>query len=257
VGAVFAGTSGFAYPNWKPDFYPADLPQSAFLRYYSARLNSVEINYTFHRVPTASTIENWFRSTPPDFQLALKAHQKITHILRLKDAGSMTEVFFRAIDSLRSAKKLGPVLFQLPPNLRSDLDLLDEFLGALPTDVRCALEFRHDSWLSDPVYRLLEKHGVALCIAESEKLRVPEVFTVGFVYWRLRMPEYSPQDLDAICAKTREMTAQGKDVFVYFKHEENPQSALWAEELLKRVGPSRSVEIPPAKLVRAARRRTV
>ncbi|MCW5980097.1 MAG: DUF72 domain-containing protein [Bryobacteraceae bacterium] len=254
MGLLYAGTSGFAYPGWKPDFYPADVPQSDFLRYYSERLNSVEINYTFHRTPAASTIENWFGATPPDFRFTLKAHQKITHVLRLRNAGAVTEVFFRAIDALRSAQRLGPVLFQLPPNLRCDEALLEEYLALLPDDVRCAFEFRHDSWFNDAVFRLLERRGAALCIAESEKLRVPEVITANFVYWRLRMPDYSPKDLDTVSEKTAELTAQGKDVFVYFKHEENPQSALWAEQLLKRIAPPRvsaTREVkPPARPVR-------
>ena len=179
--------------------------------------------------------------------------------MRLRNAGSITELFFRAIDPLRSAHRLGPVLFQLPPNLKCDEALLDEYLATLPTDVRRAFEFRHDSWFKDSVYQLLEKHGAALCIAESEKLRVPEVITAGYVYWRLRMPEYSSEDLDAVCNKTQELTDQGKDVFVYFKHEENPQSALWAEELLKRVAPARLVATREAKPAasRATRRRAV
>ena len=113
--------------------------------------------------------------------------------------------------------------------------------------MQCTFEFRHESWLKDPVYALLEKHGVALCIAESEKLQVPEVITAGFVYWRLRMPEYSPRDVDTVSEKTQELTAAGKDVFVYFKHEENPQGAIWAEELLKRAGVTRiTVPAPPS-----------
>ena len=132
MGRLFAGTSGFAYPQWKPDFYPPEVPQSRFLNYYAQRLNSVEINYTFHRTPSAGTVENWFNSTPPDFRLSLKAHQKITHILRLRNAGPVTEILFAAIDSLRSAQRLGPVLFQLPPNLKCDEALLGEYLATLP-----------------------------------------------------------------------------------------------------------------------------
>ncbi|HEX6896489.1 MAG TPA: DUF72 domain-containing protein [Bryobacteraceae bacterium] len=230
---LYAGTSGFAYPSWKPDFYPEKLASKKFLSFYAERLNAVEINYTFRRLPSASTLENWVRDTRAGFVFPLKAHMRITHIQRLKPS-EFTEVFFRAIDPLRAARRLGPVLFQLAPALKCDEALLGEFLATLPGDVRCAFEFRHPSWLQDGVYRLLEKHGIALCLAESEKLVVPEVITAGFVYSRLRMPEYSPEDRREIAARVEQILAQGRDAYVFFKHEESPAGALYAEELLKR-----------------------
>ncbi len=191
--SLYAGTSGFAYTAWKPDFYPAKLPQKDFLNHYATRLNAVEINYTFRQLPSASTLENWMKATPEGFVFALKAHQRITHILRLKEA-EFTQVFFKAIDPLRATHRLGPVLFQLPPNLKADPVTLAAFLEKLPRDIRCAFEFRNKTWLTPEVYQLLEKHGVALCLAESEKFEIPEVFTAGFVYVRLRKPDYSPED---------------------------------------------------------------
>ncbi len=196
---LYSGTSGFAYPSWKPEFYPEKLPAKKFLSYYATRLNAVEVNYTFRRLPSASTLENWVNDTHPGFVFPLKAHMRITHILRLKPS-EFTEVFFRAIDPLRTARRLGPVLFQLPPALKCDEALLADFLATLPRDVPCAFEFRHASWLTDGVYGLLEKHGVALCLAESEKLVIPKVITSSFVYSRLRMPEYSPEDRAEIAA---------------------------------------------------------
>src|SRR5215831_5115706 len=190
---LYAGTSGFAYASWKPDFYPEKLPSKKFLSYYSERLNAVEVNYTFRRLPSPSTLENWVAETRPGFVFPLKAHMRITHILRLKPS-EFTEVFFKAIDPLRTARRLGPVLFQLPPALKCDAGLLGEFLATLPKEIACAFEFRHTSWLCDPVYQLLQEHGVALCLAESEKLVVPEVVTAKFVYSRLRMPEYTVED---------------------------------------------------------------
>jgi uncharacterized protein YecE (DUF72 family) len=234
---LFAGTSGFAYPQWKPAFYPADVPQKKFLEYYSRRLNSVEINYTFRRLASASTLENWVKATEPGFLFCVKAHQKITHFERLKDVGEFTEVFLRSIDPLRATRRLGPILFQLPPGLHCDLPLLADFLAPLPTDLRYAFEFRHGSWLADPVYHLLEKHNAALCLAESDKFEVPEVVTAGFVYARLRKPEYSPDDRKAIAAKAQRLLAEGKDVFLFFKHEDTPDGALYAEELLKLASP--------------------
>ena len=230
---LYSGTSGFAYPSWKPDFYPEKLPSKKFLAYYSERLNAVEVNYTFRRLPSASTLENWVNQTSAGFVFPVKAHMRITHILRLKPS-EFTEVFFRAIDPLRTARRLGPVLFQLPPALKCDEALLADFLATLPGDLRCAFEFRHASWLADPVYRLLEKHRVALCLAESEKLVIPEVVTAGFVYSRLRMPEYSAADRKEIAARVEHLLAQGQDVYVFFKHEETPAGAIYAEELLKK-----------------------
>jgi len=233
---LFAGTSGFAYPQWKPDFYPKDVPQKKFLEHYAARLNAVEINYTFRRLPAATTLENWAASTPAGFLFALKAHQRITHIRRLKDAREATEVFLKVIDPLRAARKLGPVLFQLPPQLHVDPALLLGFLELLPRDLRFAFEFRHPSWLNEEVYRLLEARNACLCLAESEKLEVPHVITADFVYFRLRKPDYTPADLAAIGDRCQELLGAGKDLFVFFKHEETPQGALQAESLLQRFG---------------------
>ncbi len=230
---LYCGTSGFAYPSWKPDFYPAKLPAAKFLGYYSERLNAVEVNYTFRRLPSASTLEKWVTSTRAGFIFPLKAHMRITHIDRLKPS-EFTQLFFKAIDPLRSARRLGPVLFQLAPAFKCDEKVLADFLAVLPDGIRCAFEFRHASWLVDPVYALLEKHGAALCLAESEKLVVPEVLTAGFVYSRLRKADYSVEDRAEIGDRVEQMLGQGRDVYVFFKHEETPAGALYAEELLKR-----------------------
>ncbi len=229
---IYAGTSGFAYDAWKPDFYPADVPAKKFLHHYSTRLNAVEINYTFRRLPSASTLQGWVEQTAPGFVFALKAHQKLTHILRLK-RNEFTEVFFKAIDPLRVTGRLGPVLFQLPPNLPLNLELLTDFLQDVPPDVPLAFEFRNKSWFTDSVYEVLEKHGIALCLAESEKLVVPERITAGFVYFRLRKESYTPEELTEVKAKCESLAAAGKDVYVFFKHEESPAGALYAEGLLR------------------------
>jgi uncharacterized protein YecE (DUF72 family) len=229
---LFAGTSGFAYPTWKPDFYPGKCAQKDFLKHYAARLNAVEINYTFRQLPSASTLANWVAASPDGFVFACKAHQRITHILRLKEH-EFTPVFFKAIDPLRATRRLGPVLFQLPPNMKADIALLTAFLEKLPPDIRCAFEFRNKTWLVDEVYRLLEKHAVALCLAESEKFEVPEVITAPFVYVRLRKEDYSPEDRQEIGERARRQVADGRDVYVFFKHEDTPAGALYAEELLK------------------------
>jgi len=231
---VFAGTSGFAYPQWKPRFYPPKLVPKKFLEHYAQHLNCVEINYTFRRLPSASTLENWVAATPPDFRFACKANMRITHILRLKNASEALELFLHAIDPLRSARRLGPILFQLQPNFKCDLPLLSDFLALLPSDLRFAFEFRHESWLADSVYQLLRERNVCLCVAESEKLEVPEVVTADFVYFRLRKPEYSEEDRNVIAERAKQLLDNGKDLYLFFKHEDTPEGALYAQELLAR-----------------------
>ncbi len=232
MAQLWTGTSGFAYATWKPDFYPQKLPQKDFLKHYATRLNAVEVNYTFRRLPSASTLEAWVAQTPESFRFCVKAHQRITHIQRLKPS-EFTGVFFSAVEPLRSCRRLGAVLFQLPPNLKRDTALLGEFLATLPEDVRCAFEFRNPSWLEDDTYALLERRGAALCLAESDKLEIPRVLTANFVYSRLRKSEYSPEERAEVAARSRETLSGGRDLYVFFKHEDTPAGALYAEELLR------------------------
>ena len=231
MGKIYAGTSGWAYAGWKPDFYPAKLASAKFLGYYGTRLNSVELNYTFRRRVTEKLLSGWIAATPDDFKFAVKANQSITHVLRLHDAGKATLEFIGSLDPLRDARKLGPVLFQLPPFLKCDLARLEEFLAALPRGVRAAMEFRHESWFSEDVYKLLRKANVALCRAESEKIETPNVATADYTYFRLRKEDYSPAARKALSKKVAE-AARGGDVFIYFKHEDTPEGALYAEALL-------------------------
>ncbi|HLK67650.1 MAG TPA: DUF72 domain-containing protein [Bryobacteraceae bacterium] len=231
MATLFAGTSGFAYPAWKPGFYPQKLPAKQFLHHYAQRLNCVEINYTFRRLPSLSTLQSWVDATPPGFVFAVKANQRITHILRLKNAAEATELFLKMIDPLRTSRRLGPVLFQLPPHLKCDVDLLRNYLDLLPSGMRYAFEFRHESWLAEPVYEVLRAHNVSLCVAESEKLEVPEVITADFVYYRLRKPDYTAEDVESIAARSKDMLATGRDLYLMFKHEESPEGAIHAESL--------------------------
>lgn len=232
MAKIYAGTSGWAYAGWKPDFYPAKLASAKFLGYYATRLNSVEINYTFRRRVTEKLLAGWIAATPPDFKFAVKANQTITHVLRLRDASKAALDFLGSLDPLRDADKLGPVLFQLPPFLKCDLARLEKFLAILPRGVRAAMEFRHVSWFCDDVYSALSKANVALCVAESEKLETPDVATADFRYYRLRKEDYSPAARKALSRRVAD-AAQGGDVFVYFKHEDTPEGALYAEALLK------------------------
>jgi uncharacterized protein YecE (DUF72 family) len=235
VAQLFAGTSGFSYPAWKPDFYPKNVPAKGFLEHYATRLNSVEANYTFRRLVSASVLEGWLKATPPGFAFACKAHQKLTHIMKLKNPESFSEVFLKSLEPLRVARRLGPVLYQFAPTFQCDLARLDEYLPLLPGDMRFAFEFRHASWLTEAVYDRLAARNMALCLAESDRLAVPKVLTADFTYFRLRKGDYSEASRDGIAANVQELLAGGRDVYVYFKHEEDPHGAIWAEELCKKV----------------------
>jgi uncharacterized protein YecE (DUF72 family) len=226
---IHAGTSGWAYPAWKPAFYPAKLAAAKFLGYYAGRLNSVEVNFTFRRFPTEKLLRGWIEATPPEFQFAIKSHQKITHILRLRDAADFTADFVASLQPLAGAKKLGPVLFQLPPFLKCDAGLLREFLAGWPRHLRATFEFRHSSWFCEQVFTALREVNVALCLAESEKLETPDVQTADFLYLRLRKPEYSKQALQ----RRVQALAERGELYVYLKHEETPEGALLAESLLE------------------------
>jgi len=233
MSQLYAGTSGFAYASWKPDFYPQKLKSKDFLAFYATRLNSTEVNYTFRQLPKSSTLEAWVAATTPSFVFSLKAHMRLTHILKLKNAGDFLDVFLRAIDPMRTVRRLGPILFQLPPQMHSDPVLLREFLALLPRDLRYTFEFRHESWLCEEIYSTLAERQVALCLAESERLVVPDVITAGFVYARLRKPDYTAEDRAEIARRAEQTLASGKDLYVYFKHEETPAGAVYAEELLQ------------------------
>jgi uncharacterized protein YecE (DUF72 family) len=231
MGKVYAGTSGWSYATWKPKFYPAKLASAKFLGYYATRLNSVELNYTFRRRVTEKLLAGWIAATPPDFKFAVKAHQTITHIKRLRGSHEVTLDFIASLDPLREAGKLGTVLFQLPPNLKCDVGLLEDFLAGLPHHTLAAIEFRHVSWFSEDVYERLRGANVALCQAESDKLKTPDVATADFRYYRMRKETYSPAARKAL-AKEIDKAAGSGDVFVYFKHEDTPEGALHAESLL-------------------------
>ncbi|MGA3213266.1 MAG: DUF72 domain-containing protein [Terriglobales bacterium] len=246
---VFAGTSGWAYNTWRPAFYPDNLPPKKFLQHYATRLNAVEVNYSFGHFISESALESWISDTPVGFLFCVKAHQSITHRRRLKNCGEPVSLFWNSIRSLESARKLGAILFQLPPNMKADAVLLGDFLSQFQeltgragrnkrpgARLRIAFEFRHTSWFQESVYKTLRSHKAALCIAESDELATPEVFTGNFVYFRLRRSTYSPALRRAIAANLRNHGAGKQHAFAFFRHEERPDSPLWAEEVLRRAG---------------------
>ena len=229
MGEIYAGTSGWAYSSWRPGFYPAKLGAGRFLQHYAERLNSVEVNYTFGRRVSQELLQRWAAPVPEQFRFAVKAHRRITHSKRLRDARAATAEFLDSLEPLRLAGKLGPVLFQLPGNFKSDVGRLREFLAGLPMGMRAAFEFRHESWFSQDVYAALRDAGASLCVAEDEKLVTPEVVTADFCYLRLRKKKYSRK---AVAERVRRLAGSG-DLFVYFMHEEAPTGALRAEALLR------------------------
>jgi uncharacterized protein YecE (DUF72 family) len=232
MAQMFAGTSGWAYPSWKPDFYPQKLAQKKFLNHYATQLNAVEVNFTFRQLVKETTLQNWLAETPPTFRFTIKAHQVITHIKRLKGTEDFLPRFLATIEPLATVGKLGPVLFQLPPNLKVDQELLRSFLTTLPKRLPTAFEFRHASWFADETYAALRDRGSALCIAETEEMNTPEVATADFVYYRFRKPTYPPDERKAMVDRIQQHLDAGRDVFAYFKHEETPEGALYAKELL-------------------------
>ena len=233
MARLYAGTSGWAYPSWKPDFYPPKLAQARFLQYYATQLNAVEVNFTFRQLLKETTAQKWIESTPAGFRLSIKAHQVITHIKRLKQTEDFIPRFFSTIEPLARAEKLGPVLFQLPPNMKADAKLLEEFLATVPRAVCSAFEFRHASWFTDEIFALLKNGNRALCVAETEERTTPDVVTADFCYYRYRKPSYTPGERRTMVDRIREHLGQGRNVFAYFKHEETPQGAIYAVEVLK------------------------
>ena len=232
MAKLYAGTSGWAYPSWKPRFYPAKLASGKFLSHYASRLNTVEVNYTFRHFATEKTQTNWNACTPPDFKFSIKAHQNITHVRRLRDAAEVTRSFLASLQPLASAGKIAMVLFQLPPFLKADAPLLTDFLSSLPKAGRFSFEFRHASWFNEQIYDVLRQTNAALCLAENEKLETPNVVTADFCYYRLRKPEYSTEERQRYKETFRRQMEQDRDVFVYFKHEDTPEGAFYAEEML-------------------------
>ena len=223
---LWTGTSGFSYKEWKGSFYPDKLPANRMLEYYSRRLSSVEINNTFYRLPRAEMLEKWASQVPEDFAFVLKASRRITHMARLKDAGDPLEYLTRtAVGALGS--RLGPILFQLPPYLRLDVERLRDFLEIVPEDVRAAFEFRHESWFVDDVYQALADHGAALVTADTGEGEAPVVETATFGYARLRRPGYDEDELAGWAAALAR--PKWTDVFVFFKHEDEGAGPRMAE----------------------------
>lgn len=231
MSSIQLGTSGFSYKEWKPLFYPKELSDKQFLQYYSTRLNSVEIDYTFYRMPNAKTIEGWRSATPESFRFALKASQQITHRQRLAVPSDALEYLLNVVTGLET--RLGTILYQLPPFFKRDTQKLDMFLSVLPRGIPATFEFRHESWFVDEVYSILKKHNTALCIHDADDHTTPMEITAGFTYVRLRRSEYDAERRREWQDRIRQWAAQGISVFAYIKHEDNPDAPRIALEFAR------------------------
>ncbi len=227
---LYVGTSGYSYKEWKGTFYPDDLPDKQMLHFYGERFRSVEINNTFYRMPKASVLEAWAGEVGADFKFVLKASQRITHMQRLKGADESVSDLLEVVGALK--KRLGPLLFQLPPNFKKDVPRLREFLALLPRQRRAAFEFRHQSWFDEEVFGLLRDHQAALCISEAEDdLKVPFVATANWGYLRLRRPDYGSAELKKWVKRVQKQDWQ--DAFVFFKHEDEGKGPRMAKMFLE------------------------
>jgi len=223
------GTSGYNYPEWRGSFYPEKFPTGKMLAYYAERFDTVEVNYTFYRMPTEKLLAGWAQGTPDGFAFTLKAPRRITHDSKLQRCDELTQAFVRIAGTLGT--KLGVLLFQLPPNFQRNDAVLCAFLQTLPAGTRAAFEFRHESWHDEAVFAALRARNLALCIADSEKMSTPVVATADYSYFRLRDEGYQPDDV-ARWGGTIGAMPGIRESFVYLKHEEQGKGPEFARILM-------------------------
>jgi uncharacterized protein YecE (DUF72 family) len=225
TASVRIGTSGWIYPHWRGRFYPPELPQRAWLEFYASHFDTVEVNYSFYRLPSRESFADWAARTPTDFCFALKGSRFVTQMKRLKDPDVHVPRFFERANTL--GPKLGPVLWQLPPQLHRDDGRLESFLAVLPPDRRNAIEFRHPSWLVEPIYALLRRHGIALCLADRDGQRYPSepLLTTTWSYLRfhsgLAGGDYTETQLREWASVIADFCSRGASVYGYFNNDWN------------------------------------
>ena len=229
---VLVGTSGYNYPEWRGTFYPEKFSTDKMLAYYAERFRTVEINYTFYRMPNEKIVSGWAAATPGNFSFTLKAPRRITHDAKLQRCEDLLQGFVRVARTL--GPKLATLLFQLPPTFKKNAEVLREFAELLPEGTRAAFEFRHDSWLDAEIYDILRARNLALCIADSEKMSTPVELTADYAYFRLRDEGYQPADIERWAAVIAGLAVS--DAFVYFKHEEEGLGPQFAARLIQGLG---------------------
>jgi uncharacterized protein YecE (DUF72 family) len=225
---VRTGTSGYSYDEWKGNFYPEKIAAKDMLRFYAERFPTVEINNTFYRMPKETLLQGWADQVPESFMFVIKAPQKITHIQRLRESGEQLQYLYRVTSVLGG--RLGPLLFQLPPNFKKDVPRLQAFFDAMPERRPVAMEFRHASWFDDEVYETLRRQGAALCVADTgEEPVVPLVATTDWGYLRLRREEFRDEELRDWARRIGEQP--WTDAFVFLKHEDEGTGPKLAAKL--------------------------
>lgn len=231
---VFVGVSGFSYAGWRGTFYPKDLKSDQFLEYYASKLQSVEINSSFYAAPSIVMVKSWNNKTRDNFRFSFKAPRQITHILKLGEGSTQAAERLGKTVELLGTKK-GPILFQLPPYLRQNLDLLESFLEGTVSIKSKVFEFRHDSWLIDPTYAMLEKYDAGFCIAETEDMKPVLKVTGRTSYFRLRNDSYDDKTIDAWAGKIRDLIRNESESYVYLRHDETGQNASFALRLQEKI----------------------
>jgi uncharacterized protein YecE (DUF72 family) len=237
--SIHIGTSGWHYEHWKRPFYPVELSPPEMLGFYSRYFQTVEINSSFYHLPGVETFHHWGIEVQEDFIFAVKASRYLTHMKKLKDARAALDKFLLCARGL--GPKLGPVLFQLPPRWKCNIERLRNFLAELPDDIRCTFEFRDESWFNNEVYRTLEQAGAAFCIYDLAGRQSPRVVTANFVYLRLHGPgnayqgKYERETLQDWAEAFKTWVAQGKEIFCFFDNDQNGYAALNALELKEMV----------------------
>ena len=231
---IFVGVSGFSYASWKGKFYPKDLKSEDFLSFYAGKLNTVEINSSFYAAPSAAMVKSWSGRTGEDFRFAIKSPRLITHTLKIgKGASDAADRLVKTLDLLGG--KLGPILFQLPPFFRQDLKTLEDFLTQIVSVKKKVFEFRHESWLSDSTYQVLDKHDAGFCIAETEDMKPVLRVTGELPYFRLRKDVYTAKEMVEWTEKIRETVKGSDEAFVYLRHDETGENALYAETMNEKI----------------------
>ena len=226
---LYVGTSGFSYKEWKGRFYPETIAPKEMLSYYASRLQAVELNNTFYRMPQPSVIETWKSQVPSDFRFSVKAPQSITHFRRLNNAGPQTQLMLKTIAPLKDG--LGAVIFRLPENMKKDLKRLETFLKELPAETPAVFDFRHPTWFDDEVVALLRSQNRVFCVSDIEEL--PESYTFKTADWgyvRLRREKYTKAELNKWVKRIK--VQKWKDTYVFFKHEDEGTGPTLAKQFV-------------------------
>jgi uncharacterized protein YecE (DUF72 family) len=234
------GTSGWVYKHWRGIFYPEKLPQKSWFEHYRQHFDTVEINFTFYRLPERSVFESWRERAPADFAYAVKGSRLVTHVRRLREPEEPLARLAERLEGL--GDRSGPVLWQLPPDFERDDERLARFLGALPRRWRHTVEFRHESWYDETIFAQLERHGVALCIPDSPRLPQALRLTADWTYVRLHGAgsdgDYSPELLDLWAERIGGYLAAGVDAWVYFNNDWEGFALRNARDLRARLRPA-------------------